>query len=389
VRVLCIIDKLNSGGAQRQLIAVAAGVKRRGAEVSVLTWHPDDFYLPYLQAADIPHKCVARSGKMDLQRALAAEIKASKCDVVLAFQDNAALVAELASFPSRRWGLVVSERIALPTRQRFPWKRMLHLRSDYVTTNSHTNRILIERDVPALRGRMVTIYNGLDLEMFSPAKEPIARDKSRLHLVTAARYARQKNTEGLISAIDIARKSSSYDIQADWYGDPKSGDWPTGSYYFDKAHEQIAGLGLKDVVRANGECRKIIEEYRRADAVILPSHFEGLPNVVCEAMACGRPILMSRTCDAGNLVTEGVNGFLFDPTDPADMARTLLKLADMDVAAREEMGRQSRVMAERMFDVENFVDRYYELLQAAVTRKRTPVSHWVPTVPDTAYTALK
>ena len=83
--------------------------------------------------------------------------------------------------------------------------------------------------------------------------------------------------------------------------------------------------------------------YGLASAFILPSsHFEQWGLVVNEAMACGLPVLVSRTCGcAPDLVQEGVNGFTFDPQDVDALARLLLRISSgqTDLAA---MGAASR-----------------------------------------------
>jgi len=47
------------------------------------------------------------------------------------------------------------------------------------------------------------------------------------------------------------------------------------------------------------------------DAFVHPSFYEGMPNVVCEALAAGLPVLVSDVCDHPLLVEKGVQGFLF------------------------------------------------------------------------------
>src|SRR5262249_17708134 len=140
---------------------------------------------------------------------------------VLAYLEGPCLYAELAGLPWRRWGLVVSERNAVPDshRARLPWRRWLHRTADYVVTNSHTNRLMLEYAVPSLQGRVVTIYNALDLQAFSPAAEAVERPTGALRLVVAGRHTRQKNAVGLVEAIALLRKQSApVDVSVDWYG---------------------------------------------------------------------------------------------------------------------------------------------------------------------------
>jgi 1,2-diacylglycerol 3-alpha-glucosyltransferase len=93
--------------------------------------------------------------------------------------------------------------------------------------------------------------------------------------------------------------------------------------------------------------------YGLADAFILPSRVEEWGLVVNEAMACGLPIIVSRSAGcAEDLVRHGDNGFIIDPSNPRELAARLADLADHD-HQREVMGRRS---AERIqgWDLDNF-----------------------------------
>jgi glycosyltransferase involved in cell wall biosynthesis len=375
MRVVCLIDSLGSGGAQRQLCMLAVLLKKQGMDISVLTYHPHDFFLPLLQEAGIKYTCLHTRSIPHHILAVRRTLRRGDHDVVLAFMRAPSLYAELAAIPRRRWGLVVSERDAIPAtfHSRLTWLRRFHRIADYVVTNSLTNRI-------------VTIYNAVDLEAFSPSPLSDVGGDRGFRMVVAARYEPQKNPSGLVGAVALAReKAPSLSIQLDWYGHYGTA---VDRKVYSQAQQLVEQHGLRECVRLHGESRTITAEYGSAHAVALPSFFEGLPNTVCEAMACGRPILMSDVCDAGNLVKNGHNGFLFDPFSPEDIARAILEFAALNVTERESMGRRSREMAERMFDPVVVAARYAEILSAAATRKRLPIEHWIPDVPDSAYRSL-
>ena len=394
MKIVCLINYLGSGGAQRQLCMLAVMLKRQGMDVSMLTYHPHDFFLPMVHEAGIGYTCLSSRSIPGRMLAIRRVLRRGNQDVVLAFQKPASLYAELAAVPRRSWGLVVSERSAVAgshKQRRSRWLRKFHRLADYVTTNTHTNRLMIERSVPSLAGRIVTVYNAVDLEAFSPAPCTPSPESRCLRIAVVATFRALKNPLGFIKAVVIARaRSPSLDIRVDWYGRLPGTSGPAADR---EAHDAVCQIirqrVLEDRIVFRPPVASIVNVYRRADAVALPSLFEGLPNVVCEAMACGRPILMSNVCDAGNLVHNGRNGFLFDPSSPEDIARAIQEFAALSTAQRESMGRRGRQMAERMFDPATVAARYAEILSAAAARKHLSMGHWTAEVPESAAPVLE
>ena len=105
----------------------------------------------------------------------------------------------------------------------------------------------------------------------------------------------------------------------------------------------------------------MLDLYHAADALCLPSHWEGTSNVVCEAMACGLPVLASRAGDNARLIQDGGNGILFDAASPRSIADAILRFEALPRAARERMGAQGRTSALAM-STEVMVDSYVGLL---------------------------
>ena len=86
------------------------------------------------------------------------------------------------------------------------------------------------------------------------------------------------------------------------------------------------------------------------DVYVLPSYREGTPRTVLEAMATGRPIITTDAPGCRETTVDGDNGFLVPIRDPEALADAMLKLAS-DRALRERMGRRSREIAEKKYDV--------------------------------------
>lgn len=82
-------------------------------------------------------------------------------------------------------------------------------------------------------------------------------------------------------------------------------------------------LGIDDRVTFLGRRRDVPKLIAAADVVVLPSWYEGLPLAVLEAMAAGRPVIASRLPGVQEIITEGADGVLFEPGDPADLARAI------------------------------------------------------------------
>jgi glycosyltransferase involved in cell wall biosynthesis len=104
---------------------------------------------------------------------------------------------------------------------------------------------------------------------------------------------------------------------------------------------------------------KKVKFFREIDVFVLPSHFEGLPNAVIEAMAAGLPVVVTRVGGLPDVVEHGKDGLIVEPKDPLalrDAMSSLLK----DVGLRASLGRAARIKAER-FNVERAVDQILDL----------------------------
>ena len=126
--------------------------------------------------------------------------------------------------------------------------------------------------------------------------------------------------------------------------------------------EEIKRLQLETQWEWSEPKSDIPQWMRSCDDLIHPSYLEGLPNVVCEAMASALPPLVSDTLDNPLMVEEGISGFLFDPYSPESIADAMFRFSNLDAAARQQMGLAARSFAERELGLEKYVDQYEKLL---------------------------
>ena len=85
----------------------------------------------------------------------------------------------------------------------------------------------------------------------------------------------------------------------------------------------------------------VLKFYQWADVFLHTSDFEGTPNVVMEAMACGLPIVTTNVGDTQELVDDGITGFLFELDNTAGMVNALKRIAN-DQHIRKTMGQSAR-----------------------------------------------
>ena len=134
----------------------------------------------------------------------------------------------------------------------------------------------------------------------------------------------------------------------------------------------ISAAGLKNVVELRGALShvELPDEYAAADVVVAPSltdadgDRDGLPNVVLEAMASGRPVIAGDAGAVASGVVDGVTGILVAPGEPAALATAIARLG-REPRLRRELGRRGRRRAERHFDLGRCSQRLHRALEAA------------------------
>lgn len=119
--------------------------------------------------------------------------------------------------------------------------------------------------------------------------------------------------------------------------------------------KNINFLGKKD---------NVYDYIKKTNVVILPSYLrEGIPRVLLEALAVGRPIITTNTRGCKETVIDGKNGFLVNPKDPIDLEKKIYKIIGLSIKEIIEMSENSYQLAKERFDIHIINKKMIEIMK--------------------------
>jgi glycosyltransferase involved in cell wall biosynthesis len=363
MKILCVIDSLGSGGAQRQLVELAAGFKTREHDVSFLVYHNLNFFKSNLDAAKIPVDAIIEPNSIKRILKMRKHIRNGDYDAVLSFLEAANCICEVSAFPYRRWKLVVGERSANPGILKSPkliLLRWFHFFASYVVANSHANIKIVFTVKPLLpKSKCKVIYNIVNFSIWKQSHYYIPLKDGKLKLVVVSSHQFLKNLNGLIEALSILPEDEQKKLSIDWYGESLVEPFVDNS--FPDAKQKIILQKLDNIITFYPPTREITQKIQEADAVGLFSFYEGLPNSICEGMACAKPVICSKISDVPELIPYDSN-LLFDPSDPRSIEKSLKYLINLSKDQLIQIGEKNAKICKKNFAKENIITEYLKLL---------------------------
>lgn len=355
-KILLFTDSLVSGGAQRQIVGLAKLLHDKEFEVKLIYYHPLEFYKPYLEEYCVPYECVygANDSKKRLFK-IAKAIREFKPDVVISYLDVPNIITCLLKVCGMKFRLIVSERNTTQTlTMRDRVKFFLMRWTDVIIPNSYSQEKFINEHYNSLKNKVTTITNFVDTVLFAPLSSQKECKKYK-EIISVGRICPQKNVKRFIESIVILNKLRN-DFHISWYG-KLLGD------YGQECLDLVKKYGIENIIHFCGDNENIIACYHKSDIFILPSTYEGFPNVLCEAMSCGLPVLCSDTCDNPTIVKDGENGYLFNPYNTEDIVDKIETMLNLPTEELHNMGAKSRIIALDKFSAESFISKYIMIIQ--------------------------
>ena len=200
-----------------------------------------------------------------------------------------------------------------------PLRRNIYRRSLAVIANSEPLKKLAETADPC---RVQVIPNGVDSGFYSPLLGAAVREPKRVLCV--GRMQAQKNLHYLVEQVAVIARDTSIRFELHLLGDGPERD---------ALRRRADELGVAQHLVWHGwvnDREEIRTLYRSATFLVHPSLYEGMPNCVLEAMACGVPVLASRVLGNDAVIWDGEGGFLFDLHDPGSFAGRFKMLLEDD-----------------------------------------------------------
>jgi glycosyltransferase involved in cell wall biosynthesis len=369
VRIEFVIDHLRVGGAQRHLIELFDQLDRRRFAPQVSVAKPGGPLTPVIERLGIPVRTFGLGASLGRPRTAtrlvhtARRLRAEHVDIVHGYlylgNILGVLSGSLAGVPIRLASKRSLDHYA--RRTQLGATRLANRLADRIVCNAEAvRRCVLEEERPRPE-KLVVIPNGIRLGETATSVVPVAitgAPSARRLVGTIGRLSWKKAYGDLLRAAQqVCAECRNVDFVI-------VGDGPLRP----EVERQIAELGLAGRVRLLGEiadARRLLESF---DVFVLSSMIEGMPNVLLEAMAAERPVVVTRAGGMPEIVTDERTGLLVPIADPGALARAILRVL-RDPAEARRLGRAGRAVVEERYSAEAMGRRYAELYESLLRER--------------------
>jgi glycosyltransferase involved in cell wall biosynthesis len=227
------------------------------------------------------------------------------------------------------------------------WTRMAVKRACRITAVSRFTAQLVSQDL-GLADPVDVIYNGVDTDLFFPAKQRHT-GADRVRVLFSGNLSRRKGAHWLPGIADKLEKNA--------------------IIYFTQGPRGEGSLIPKDNLQGIGSVpfNQMPVHYRKMDILLMPTVREGFGLAIAEAMACGLPVVASDCSAIPEIIDHGKGGFLCPVGDVNAFAEKITLLAESP-SLRRDMGDYNRAKVEKMFTLDRMANEYQKLFEDVTQR---------------------
>lgn len=390
VKIIYLITDLITGGAQRALYQLVAHLDDSRFEVTaVVCLYPTEhsggqlMMAERIRSLDIPVVDLGMKPKwrVDALAKLYRLLRQEQPVILHCWMFHANLLGRLIGRMARVPLIITGRRnVKIGSQSRERLKRWTRHWDDHITAVCETARQAEIEHTAVLPEKVTTIYNGIELAQFHPTNSVAAQTlrhslelPSDARLVgTVCRLHPQKGLAHLLHAVPqvLAHIPTAHFLIAG-----------TGELRAE-LEAQTQQLGITNQVHFLGERRDVPDLLAGLDLFVLPSLWEGMPNVVLEAMAVGLPVVATAVDGTLEIVKQHETGLLVPPADEQALADAIIALLS-DSTRAKSMGDAGRQRIETHFSLTTTVQQtealYDRLLLERLNLRYEQQKGWLST----------
>jgi glycosyltransferase involved in cell wall biosynthesis len=363
IKIALCITELEPGGAERCLVELVKRLDRREFEPVVYCLGPRPLDNPSSLANELEKRgtrvhCLGATSRLDFFQALVTlkrHFIAQRPEFVQSFLFHANVVGTLAArragVPHILTGIRVAEHAA-------DW----HLRWARWTSRGVERHVCVSEAVKEFSraggrlpaDKLCVIPNGVDVQRFSVAPpcplERLGVSPGKRIMTCVGRLDRQKGVAWLLLLMPgVLARATEHDLVF-------VGEGPLREHLTQLA----AKLKIADRVHFVGYRRDVPEILAASDVLLLASEWEGMPNVVLEAMAAGKPVVATDAEGVSELLGPGASDQMVSPRRPEIFAARLLEILENPGFAAN-LGAANHERVKRTFSLDAMANAYAEL----------------------------
>lgn len=326
-QILLLIPALNAGGAERVMVTLANEWSKDN-DVTIMVFNDGKCFYElsnkvHIRAMNLMPKTkgIKRllsipSIEIERLKCIYSEIKRGKYDFTLSFCYTTNMFAALSASIIKNKKIIVSER-----NDPYGYSKLIRFLINRLYRKCHTvvcqNQMVKDYFVAKkFKNNLVILPNPVNFSDI-PDKRPTEIEKS---IVTVGRLIEQKNHKLLIDAFsELVQEYPDYSLKI--YGIGPLENEIQGFIEEKKLQNKVFLMGIK---------KRVMYEVSKSSIFVLPSNFEGFPNVLIEAMATGMPVISSdfKTGVARELILSEENGYLFNVGDKGQLIDCLRRMLE-------------------------------------------------------------
>ncbi|MFM1801043.1 MAG: hypothetical protein RJA81_395 [Planctomycetota bacterium] len=359
MRVSLLITDLNVGGAEKALVNLATGLDKKRWQVSVINLGGEEPLAKVLRNHGLEVDCLAVSKRKPVQAIgrLVRSLKRLRPELLQCFMFHANVAGRIAArFARVRWvlgGLRVAEH-----------QKTWHLVVDRVTNRLSCGSVCVSEGVRRFSveygglsaDRLTVIPNGVDTSVYESShsidrKEIGLKPKDHVALF----IGRLDAQKGLPYLLNAAEKVASQ--KKDWHLVMIGREGSESEWLRLRVAESPI---LKKHVHWLGFRSDVASLLKTADVLVLPSLWEGMPNVVLEAMASNLAVIGTDVEGTNELIHPGETGWLVAPESETQLADALLEAAEKPDFTKQ-LANAGRQRVESFFTLRRTIEAYDRL----------------------------